>query len=201
MIDRMFIQEEKLALNQDKVLAKERPGTENTPLTWVVSLMRYANVLCRLSFFFFSSFVFCFFVKLKMSLHKLIKNLVNNCCCRGVCGKGAGVGERHVITAETSFCGATAHQWDHRCCCRCPCSRTSCTACTSCTSCTPCSASTPCTPCSLSGPPSTYQPQPAPWPCPSPSLSTLRHASFYAVPPHKTSNKARRKWRIQVMVK
>lgn len=30
MIDRMFIQEEKLALNQDKVLAKERPGTRNT---------------------------------------------------------------------------------------------------------------------------------------------------------------------------
>lgn len=30
MIDRMFIQEEKLALNQDKVLAKERPGTTTT---------------------------------------------------------------------------------------------------------------------------------------------------------------------------
>lgn len=27
MIDRMFIQEEKLALNQDRLLAKERPGT------------------------------------------------------------------------------------------------------------------------------------------------------------------------------
>lgn len=27
MIDRMFIQEEKIALSQDKVLAKERPGT------------------------------------------------------------------------------------------------------------------------------------------------------------------------------
>lgn len=26
MIDRMFIQEEKIALNQDKILAKERPG-------------------------------------------------------------------------------------------------------------------------------------------------------------------------------
>lgn len=27
MIDRMFIQEEKLALSQDRILAKERPGT------------------------------------------------------------------------------------------------------------------------------------------------------------------------------
>lgn len=27
MIDRMFIQEEKIALSQDKILAKERPGT------------------------------------------------------------------------------------------------------------------------------------------------------------------------------
>lgn len=27
MIDRMFIQEEKVALNQDRILAKERPGT------------------------------------------------------------------------------------------------------------------------------------------------------------------------------
>lgn len=27
MIDRMFIQEEKIALSQDRILAKERPGT------------------------------------------------------------------------------------------------------------------------------------------------------------------------------
>ena len=27
MIDRMFIQEEKVALSQDRILAKERPGT------------------------------------------------------------------------------------------------------------------------------------------------------------------------------
>lgn len=29
MIDRMFIQEEKIALSQDKILAKERPGILN----------------------------------------------------------------------------------------------------------------------------------------------------------------------------
>lgn len=40
MIDRMFIQEEKIALSQDRILAKERPGT--LPLSWsniMVALM------------------------------------------------------------------------------------------------------------------------------------------------------------------
>lgn len=34
MIDRMFIQEEKVALSQDRILAKERPG--NPPLSVVL---------------------------------------------------------------------------------------------------------------------------------------------------------------------
>lgn len=34
MIDRMFIQEEKVALSQDRILAKERPG--NPPLSGVI---------------------------------------------------------------------------------------------------------------------------------------------------------------------
>lgn len=37
MIDRMFIQEEKVALNQDKILAKERPGI--LPLSVVIKLL------------------------------------------------------------------------------------------------------------------------------------------------------------------
>lgn len=32
MIDRMFIQEEKVALNQDRILAKERPGMLPSPM-------------------------------------------------------------------------------------------------------------------------------------------------------------------------
>lgn len=35
MIDRMFIQEEKVALSQDRILAKERPGTP--PLSVVIN--------------------------------------------------------------------------------------------------------------------------------------------------------------------
>lgn len=32
MIDRMFIQEEKIALSQDRILAKERPGTPSVAI-------------------------------------------------------------------------------------------------------------------------------------------------------------------------
>jgi hypothetical protein len=38
MIDRMFIQEEKFTLGQDRVLAKERPGTQPSPPTALESL-------------------------------------------------------------------------------------------------------------------------------------------------------------------
>ncbi len=41
MIDRMFIQEEKIALSQDRILAKERPGT----LTLAVAIHGFVAVL------------------------------------------------------------------------------------------------------------------------------------------------------------
>lgn len=41
MIDRMFIQEEKLALNQDRVLAKERPGTRGPICFWTIRTHTY----------------------------------------------------------------------------------------------------------------------------------------------------------------
>lgn len=40
MIDRMFIQEEKVALSQDRVLAKERPGT----FVWFGVFLRRSSV-------------------------------------------------------------------------------------------------------------------------------------------------------------
>lgn len=38
MIDRMFIQEEKMALNQDRILAKEKPGKSDRSLPQLVML-------------------------------------------------------------------------------------------------------------------------------------------------------------------
>lgn len=39
MIDRMFIQEEKIALGQDRILAKERPGTVALPTLFICFLI------------------------------------------------------------------------------------------------------------------------------------------------------------------
>lgn len=73
MIDRMFIQEEKVALSQDRIMAKERPGT--LPLTVAIA----------------------FSVGLPCMLHMYANDIIifN---CRGVCGKRAHDGECGFIT-------------------------------------------------------------------------------------------------------
>ena len=57
MIDRMFIQEEKIALGQDRILAKERPGTSTYTLgkhtLSKLSILEYnAFVLANLASFY-----------------------------------------------------------------------------------------------------------------------------------------------------
>ena len=78
MIDRMFIQEEKIALSQDRILAKERPGTQPQSV--------FIN-----QFFGF------------LDLNDVYANDIFSCISRGIYGKRSDVGECNFITTESTL--------------------------------------------------------------------------------------------------